>query len=174
MTCRRLFDPLTLSAAALAVTTVATVGTTIAGGLTASAQADAEAEDLKAAATRQRVQAQRAIRDEKEEQRQRSARIIALASARGNVGTSALARSETESALRIQRLKQDATENAANLRTRAGNVRDAGSFALGQSIFSGGAELVGGSLSTASKFRSRGVSTGRLAGDTLAVRAPGG
>lgn len=160
MTCRRLFDPVTLGVAALAVTAVAGAGAAVSQGFAAEAQADAEAADLKAAAMGQRVEAQRAIRDEKEEQRLRTARIIALASARGNVGTGALARSEGESALRIQRIRQDAEVNAANLNRRASNVREAGDFTRRQSIFQAGASLVGAGLSGASMMPGGGGGTG--------------
>lgn len=176
MSCRRLFDPWAL--AALAVTTIATAGGLVAEGAAQEAQADAQAEDLKNQAQFEKVQAARAVRDEREEQRRRRSRIIALASARGNVGTGALGRSESESALRIQRIQSDARMRSRQFRAQASNVREMGDFARGQSIFQAGAELVGGGLSAGSKLPKGGgggtttpttpafrkASTGRLAG----------
>ena len=147
---REFRDPVTV--ATVAAVTLQGAGA-IQGGLSAKGQADAEARDLRAQATASEVQGARDLRDEKETQRRRSARLRATLAARGVEGTNALALAETqatESGIRQSRISQDARTRSANLRRRASNVKTQGRREATGTFISGGSSA----LTTALSLRS--------------------
>lgn len=141
-------EPATMMLALAATTAVVGAVGAVGEGFAAEAQGEAEAEDLKQAARAERIAGARAVRDEQEEQKLRTARMLAIAGAggRGSDLLGVISRDEQESAIRQHRIRADTAARASGLMTRASNVREAGDAARRGSFFKAGTTLLEGGL----------------------------
>lgn len=120
----------------------------VVGGFAAEEQANAEAADIRQQARATRIAGARAVRDEKAEQRLRTARMLAIAGAggRGADLLGAISRDEQESAIRQHRIQADTKARAQSLSVRSRNVREAGDTARSLGLFNAGSTLLTGGL----------------------------